>query len=79
MGTTSPLYTIVQNASSTFVNTTGFEFGSVIDWAGEKVLLLLGGGLGLVDATIGWIMAVIIVSIILGLVYKGLRFFGILR
>jgi len=51
----------------------------VVEWAGDKVLLLLGGGLGLVDATIGWIMAVIIVSIILGLVYKGLRFFGILR
>jgi len=79
MGTTSPLYTVIQSASTTFINTTGFYFGSVVDWAGDKVLLLLGGGLGLVDATIGWIMAVIIVSIILGLVYKGFRFFGILR
>jgi len=71
--------TLIQNASTTFYNTTGFDYSDVVTWAGDKVLLLLGGGLGLVDATIGWIMAVIIISVIVGLVYKGLRFFGILR
>jgi len=71
--------TLINNASTTFNAATGFDMFHVVEWAGDKVLLLLGGGLGLVDATIGWIMAVIIISIILGLVYKGLRFFGILR
>jgi len=71
--------TLISNASTTFYNATGFDQNAVVLWVGEKVKLLLGGGLGLVDATIGWIMAIIIVSIILGLIYKGLRFFGILR
>jgi len=71
--------TLISNASTTFYSATGFDQNAVVLWVGEKVKLLLGGGLGLVDATIGWIMAIIIVSIILGLIYKGLRFFGILR
>jgi len=70
---------LIATSSALFLTTTGFTYASLVTWAGNNVLLMLGGGLGLVDAMMGWIIAAIIVGIILTLVYKGLRFFHIIR
>jgi len=79
MGTTTGLGLQMYTASTTYLRTGLPPLEDVVGYVGTKINLLLGGGLGLVDATIGWIMAIIVVTIILGLIYKGLRFFGILR
>jgi hypothetical protein len=71
--------TLIATSSALFLTTTGFTYGSLVTWAGNNVLLMLGGGLGLIDAMMGWIIAAVIVGAILGLLYKGLRFFHVIR
>jgi len=47
--------TLIATGSALFLSTTGFTYASLVTWAGNNVLLMLGGGLGLVDAMMGWI------------------------
>jgi len=71
--------TLIASSSALFLTTTGFTYASLIDWAGDVLLTILGGGLGLVNAMLGWIIALIIVSVIIRLVYHGLRWLHIFR
>lgn len=70
---------LIASSSAVFTATTGFGYSDLVTWAGQQILLLLGGGLGLVNAMIGWIMALLIISVIIRLIYHGLKFFHILR
>jgi len=70
---------LIASSSAVFLSTTGFEYSDLVTWAGDQILLLLGGGLGLVNAMIGWIMALVIIAVIVRLIYHGLRFLHILR
>jgi len=71
--------TFIATSSALFLATTGFEYADLVEWAGDVLLLILGGGLGLVNALIGWIIALVIISIIVRLIYHGFRWLGILR
>jgi hypothetical protein len=70
---------IIATSSALFLATTGFTYASLVSWAGDQLILILGGGLGLVNALIGWIIALIIISVVIGLIYHGLKWLHILR
>jgi len=70
---------IIATSSALFLATTGFSYASLVTWAGDVILLILGGGLGLVNSLIGWIIAIIIITVIVRLIYHGLRWLHILR
>jgi len=71
--------TIISDASALFQTTTGFEYADLVTWAGDILKQILGGGLGLVDAIIGWIIAIIVITVIVRLIFHGLRFLHILK
>jgi len=70
---------LIASSSAAFQATTGFEYGDLVTWAGDILKQILGGGLGLVNALIGWIIAIIIITVIVRLIYHGLRWLHILR
>lgn len=70
---------LIASSSAAFEATTGFTYDSLVEWAGEILLQILGGGLGLVNALIGWIIAIIIITVIVKLIFHGLRWLHILR
>jgi len=70
---------MIATGTALFLSTTGFTFASLTTWAGEVILLILGTGLGLVDALIGWVIALIVIGVIVRLIYHGLRFLHIVR
>lgn len=73
------LTTMVSGASAQFLATTGFDYSELVTKVGDWIKMFLGGGLGLVDSLIGWIIALIIFGIIISLVFKAMRFLHILR
>lgn len=70
---------LIASSSALFEATTGFAYADLVEWAGGIVLTILGGGLGLVNALIGWIIAIIIISVIIGIIYHALRWLHILK
>jgi len=70
---------LIASSTAYFAATTGFSFGDLVEWAGSILLTVLGMGLGLVNAMLGWILAIIVISVIVGLIYHGLRWLHILR
>ena len=73
------LDTLISDASTSFSTTTGFAFADLVTWAGDILKQILGGGLGLVDALIGWIIALIIISVIIKLIFHGMKWLHIVR
>jgi membrane protein insertase Oxa1/YidC/SpoIIIJ len=71
--------TLIATSSALFQSTTGFAYSDLVTWAGSQLKLILGGGLGLVNSLIGWIIAIIIITVIVRLIYHGLRWLHILR
>jgi len=66
---------IISTASSTFVTTTGFNYDSVIDYVGDLILLVIGTGLGVLESSMGWIVALAAIAIFIGLLWSAFRFF----
>jgi membrane protein insertase Oxa1/YidC/SpoIIIJ len=70
---------LIASSSALFLATTGFNYSDLVSWVGGILETILGGGLGLVNATIGWIIAIIIITVIVRLLYHGLRWLHIVR
>jgi len=70
---------LIASSSALFTATTGFSYSSLVTWAGDILKQILGGGLGLFNATIGWIIAIIIITVIVKLIFHGLRWLHIIR
>jgi len=73
------LATNMTRGSAGFTAETGWPFSDLVTKVGTWIVQILGGGLGLVDALIGWVIALVIISVIIHLIFKGLRFLHILR
>lgn len=69
---------LIASSSALFLTTTGFSYASLVTWAGNDILLILGGGLGLIDSLMGWIIALAVISLIVHMIFRGLRFLHIL-
>lgn len=70
---------LIASSSATFESTTSFSFADLVEWAGDILLTILGMGLGLVNAILPWVIAIVVIGVIVGLVYHGLRWLHILR
>lgn len=70
---------IISSSTAEFLATTGFSFDDLVDWAGDILVTILGMGLGLVNAILPWVIAIIVISVIVGLIYHGLKWLHILR
>lgn len=70
---------LVATATAQFQSVTGFTFSDLVAKVGTWIMMFLGGGLGLVDALIGWIIALIIIGVIISLIFKAMHFLHILR
>lgn len=73
------MQTYINNATSTFQTTFGFSFSDVIDWVVLKMHLILGTGLGIVDAILPYVVGVIAIGVLVGLLYLVLKFLHIIR
>lgn len=71
--------TLKSSALAGFLSATSFPVSDTVTWSGAKLLSILGGGLGLVNALMGWIVAIIIITVIVRLIFHGLRWLHILR
>lgn len=70
---------LISTSTALFAATTGFSFDDLVDWAGDILLTILGMGLGVVNAILPWVIAIIVISVIVGLIYHGLKWLHILR
>lgn len=73
------MQTLISTSSALFTSTTGFSYADLVTWSGDVIKLVLGAGLGLVNSMLGWIIALAVVGVIIGLIYHALRFLHILR
>jgi len=67
--------TLIASSSALFTTTTGFSLASVVTFAGDQILILIGMGLGVFQALIPWLMVLAAIAVVIGIVYAGFRFF----
>ena len=70
---------LIATSSELFLSTTGFAYSDLVSWAGSIITTVLGAGLGLVNAMLGWVIALAVIGIVIGLIYGALRFLHILH
>ena len=70
--------TLITDATTLFDTTTGFGLSDLVSWAGDILKMLLGAGLGLIQALMPWIIALLIIYGIVHLIKKGFGFFHVL-
>lgn len=66
---------IIDTASSTFTTTTGFSLASVVDFMSDLILLVIGTGLGVLQALLPWILALVAIGAVVYLLYRAFSFF----
>lgn len=68
--------TLLQNATSSFNTTTGFEMADVVTWMSANLLKpFLGGGLAVLFELRFWIIGLIVISIIVFFAFRAFRFY----
>lgn len=66
---------LIATATTTFASTTGFSLQSVVDFAVDKIKLVLGTGLGVLDAVLPLVAALVAILIVVGLIGWGWKYF----
>ena len=65
---------LVNNATTSFETTTGFELSSVVTWMVTHVLSpILGSGLALFIYLLPWIIALLLISVVVYFGYRAWR------
>jgi len=67
--------TIIGTATTTFLATTGFSLDSVVDFMTDQITLVIGSGLGLLQALIPWIVALALIGGAVYFLYRSFSFF----
>lgn len=68
--------TLISNATTSFLSTTGFDVSAVVTWAGDNLIkVFIGSGLAVLYELRYWIMAVIIIAAIVYFAYRLFYFF----
>jgi len=75
---TSP-FQLIASSSEQFESIAGFSLNDLTSWAGSVVLTFLGTGIALVDVMLPWIIAIIAISVMIGLLYQGFKWLHILK
>lgn len=67
---------LITAATSTFETTTGFSLASAVTWVGDNLIkLFIGSGISALDALKGWIVALVLISLVVYFAYRAFRFF----
>lgn len=66
---------IVASSSAQFALTTGFSLASVVDFMGVLIRTVIGTGLGVLQALLPWILALVAIGAIVYLLFRAFRFF----
>lgn len=69
------MQTIIDTASSTFTTTTGFSLSSVVDFMTDMIVLVIGTGLGILQALLPWIVALVAIGAIVWFLFRAFKFF----
>lgn len=69
------MQTIVDTASTTFYTTTGFTLASVVDFMSDLIQLVIGTGLGVLQALLPWILALVAIGAVVYLLFRAFSFF----
>lgn len=68
--------TMISNATSSFLTTTGFSVSSVVTWAGDNLIkVFIGSGLAVLYELRYWIVALVIIAAIVYFAYRAFQFF----
>lgn len=68
--------TMINNATSSFLATTGFDVSAVVTWAGDNLIkLFIGSGLAVLYDLRYWIVALVIISAVIYFSYRAFQFF----
>jgi len=67
--------TLIGTATTTFEATTGFPVSDVVTFTGDNLGLVIGSGLGLFQALLPWIIALVVLGAIVYFVYRAFRLF----
>ena len=67
--------TLISNATTTFETTTGVTYDNVVSFIATQLKLVLGSGLGLLQALMPWIIALVVIGAIVYFLYRAFRFF----
>lgn len=67
--------TIIDNASTTFTSSVGFNWGEVITFMKDLLLLVIGTGLGILQSLLPYIVALVAIGAIVYFLYRAFRFF----
>jgi len=69
----------ISSSTAQFESTVGFSLADLVDWVVDIIVSILGLGLGLVNALLPIILAIMAISVIIGVVYHGLKWLHILH
>jgi len=68
--------TMIGNATSSFLTTTGFDVSAVVTWAGDNLIkVFIGSGLAVLYELRYWIVALIIIAAVVYFAYRAFGFF----
>ena len=68
--------TMIGNATSSFLTTTGFDVSAVVTWAGDNLIkVFIGSGLAVLYELRYWIVALIIIAAVEYFAYRAFGFF----
>lgn len=68
-------FTIVSNATDSFLGVTGYSLSSVVDYTSGLIRLILGMALATLDLLLPWIVAMVAIGGIIYFLYRAFRFF----
>lgn len=66
---------IINTATSTFSSTTGFSLDSVVTFMATQIKLVIGSGLGLLNALMPWIVGLALIGGAVYFLYRAFSFF----
>jgi len=75
MGTSTTVGSMISSSSESIIGTFGLSITSYVNFMGTFVKQILGAGLGVLQALMPWIIAVVVISAIIYFLYRAFRFF----
>lgn len=67
--------TIISDATTQFATTTGFTLDSVVVFMGSLIKTVIGTGLGVLQALLPWILALVAIGAVVYLLFRAFSFF----
>lgn len=67
---------MINSATTSFLETTGFDIAAVVTWAGDNLIkVFIGSGLAVLYELRYWIVALIIISACVYFAFRAFQFF----